>query len=59
MLRAASPRSRVDCNLLLHEEGSMETSEVHRGRLIDHIQLVVADLAASQTFYTAVLAALQ
>ena len=37
----------------------METSEVHRGRLIDHIQLVVADLAASQTFYTAVLTALQ
>jgi catechol 2,3-dioxygenase-like lactoylglutathione lyase family enzyme len=33
----------------------METSELHHGRLIDHIQLVVADLAASKTFYTAVL----
>ena len=32
----------------------METQELHRGRLIDHIQLVVRDLAASQTFYTAV-----
>ena len=32
----------------------METHELHRGRLIDHIQLVVADLAASQKFYTAV-----
>lgn len=32
----------------------METQEIHRGRLIDHIQLVVADLAASQRFYAAV-----
>lgn len=32
----------------------METQELHRGRLIDHIQLVVGDLAASQRFYQAV-----
>jgi catechol 2,3-dioxygenase-like lactoylglutathione lyase family enzyme len=32
----------------------METQELHRGRLIDHLQLVVHDLAASQRFYTAV-----
>jgi catechol 2,3-dioxygenase-like lactoylglutathione lyase family enzyme len=32
----------------------METQELHRGRLIDHIQLVVRDLGASQTFYSAV-----
>jgi catechol 2,3-dioxygenase-like lactoylglutathione lyase family enzyme len=32
----------------------METQELHRGRLIDHIQLVVRDLPASQAFYTAV-----
>lgn len=32
----------------------METQELHRGRLIDHIQLVVADLPASQKFYTAI-----
>lgn len=32
----------------------METQELHRGRLIDHIQLVVKDLSASQIFYTAV-----
>lgn len=32
----------------------METQELHRGRLIDHIQLVVADIAASKKFYTAV-----
>ena len=37
----------------------METQELHRGRLIDHIQLVVRDLAASRSFYTAVLEALQ
>lgn len=29
--------------------------ELHRGRLIDHIQLVVRDLAASRSFYEAVL----
>jgi catechol 2,3-dioxygenase-like lactoylglutathione lyase family enzyme len=32
----------------------METQELHRGRLIDHIQLVVRDLAAAQKFYTAI-----
>jgi lactoylglutathione lyase len=36
----------------------METQELHRGRLIDHVQLVVADLAASRRFYEAVLGAL-
>lgn len=33
----------------------METLQLHRGRLIDHIQLVVQDLAASRTFYETVL----
>ena len=32
----------------------MPTQEVHRGRLIDHIQLVVRDLPASQKFYSAI-----
>ena len=32
----------------------METQKLHRGRLIDHIQLVVKDLAASRAFYGAV-----
>jgi len=36
----------------------METQTLHRGRLIDHIQLVVKDLATSQLFYSATLAAL-
>lgn len=36
----------------------METNQLHRGRLIDHIQLVVRNLKASQDFYTAVLAVL-
>jgi len=36
----------------------METMELHRGRLIDHIQLVVRDLDASRRFYEAVLGAL-
>ncbi|TPN43452.1 MULTISPECIES: VOC family protein [unclassified Mesorhizobium] len=31
----------------------METQELHRGRLIDHIQLVVRDLPASRRFYEA------
>jgi catechol 2,3-dioxygenase-like lactoylglutathione lyase family enzyme len=32
----------------------MSAQELHRGRLIDHIQLVVKDLPTSQKFYTAV-----
>ena len=37
----------------------MDTQELHRGRLIDHVQLVVRDLPASQRFYTAVFEALK
>jgi catechol 2,3-dioxygenase-like lactoylglutathione lyase family enzyme len=37
----------------------METQELHRGRLIDHIQLVVRDLAASRRFYDAVFRVLE
>src|SRR5688500_16128493 len=37
----------------------METSELHRGRLIDHVQLVVRDLAASRRFYDAVFGVLE
>ena len=36
----------------------MKTQELHRGRLIDHIQLVVRDLSAAQRFYTAIFASL-
>jgi catechol 2,3-dioxygenase-like lactoylglutathione lyase family enzyme len=36
----------------------METQELHRGRLIDHIHLVVRDLAASRRFYESVFEAL-
>lgn len=32
--------------------------QLHRGRLIDHIQLVVRDLQASERFYTAVMSVL-
>ena len=32
----------------------METQELHRGRLIDHIQLVVRDLSVARRFYTAI-----
>ena len=32
----------------------METMHLHRGRLIDHLQLVVRDLPASRRFYVAV-----
>ncbi len=34
----------------------METNELFRGRLIDHLQLVVSDLERSRRFYEAVLA---
>ena len=33
----------------------MQINELHRGRLIDHLQLVVTDLARSKAFYRAVL----
>lgn len=36
----------------------METQVLHRGRLVDHIQLVVRDLAASRRFYDAVMSTL-
>jgi len=36
----------------------MPTNTLHRGRLVDHLHLVVRDLTASKTFYTAVLQAL-
>jgi lactoylglutathione lyase len=37
------------------EEGFMETSELHRGRLFDHLQLVVKDIDKSRRFYSAVM----
>jgi lactoylglutathione lyase len=36
----------------------METKQLHRGRLIDHLHLVVPDLARSKRFYAAVFEAL-
>ena len=36
----------------------METMQLHRGRLIDHVHLIARDLAATRRFYDAVLAAL-
>lgn len=36
----------------------METQELYRGRLIDHIQLVVRDISASRSFYEAILGVL-
>ena len=32
--------------------------QLHRGRLIDHLHLVVADIEASRRFYTAIFATL-
>jgi hypothetical protein len=34
--------------------GSLNAMELHRGRLIDHIQLVVEDIDASKRFYRAI-----
>jgi catechol 2,3-dioxygenase-like lactoylglutathione lyase family enzyme len=36
----------------------VETHELHRGRLIDHVHLVVQDIEASKRFYAAAFAAL-
>jgi catechol 2,3-dioxygenase-like lactoylglutathione lyase family enzyme len=46
---------RVEPSHGKQQECAMETQELHRGRLIDHLQLVVRDLGASQKFYAAVL----
>ena len=35
----------------------MEAQRLHRGRLIDHVHLIVRDLAASKRFYAAALGA--
>lgn len=37
----------------------MEVQEIHRGRLIDHLQLVVTDLEKSKRFYEAIFQALE
>lgn len=37
----------------------MTTQELYRGRLLDHLQLVVQDLPASKRFYTAVFQVLE
>lgn len=37
----------------------MEVQEIYRGRLIDHLQLVVSDLAKSKKFYQSIFAALK
>jgi catechol 2,3-dioxygenase-like lactoylglutathione lyase family enzyme len=42
------------CGEIAREENGMEAQELHRGRLIDHLQLVVRNLAAAQRFYTAI-----
>lgn len=36
----------------------METNELHRGRLIDHLQLIVPNLERSRRFYEAILGVL-
>jgi catechol 2,3-dioxygenase-like lactoylglutathione lyase family enzyme len=36
----------------------MQAQQLHRGRLIDHVQLIARDLAASRRFYDAALGAL-
>jgi catechol 2,3-dioxygenase-like lactoylglutathione lyase family enzyme len=49
-----APRGPVLASARTTEARYMETMELHRGRLIDHIQLVVKDIAASKRFYKAV-----
>lgn len=39
-------------------ERMMETNVIYRGRLIDHVQLVVKDLARSRIFYDSIFAVL-
>jgi catechol 2,3-dioxygenase-like lactoylglutathione lyase family enzyme len=48
---AADPLTAARIALTLRD---MESREIFRGRLIDHLQLVVRDLGASKRFYQAV-----
>ncbi len=52
------PYRSVACVGGLRYESDMETQKLYRGRLIDHLQLVVSDLERSKRFYRAVLGAL-
>jgi catechol 2,3-dioxygenase-like lactoylglutathione lyase family enzyme len=40
---------------MANREVLVATNQLHRGRLIDHLQLVVSDLDASKRFYSAIL----
>ena len=57
--RAAAGMQTIDDLSDKLQEQAMTAQELHRGRLIDHIQLVVGDIPASQRFYTAVMNALE
>ncbi|HYP78545.1 MAG TPA: VOC family protein [Polyangiaceae bacterium] len=46
--------------MLIERGGArMETQKLYRGRLIDHLQLVVRELSVSKRFYEAIFAALE
>jgi catechol 2,3-dioxygenase-like lactoylglutathione lyase family enzyme len=47
------------CRVSSNRRRIVQTQELHRGRLIDHLQLVVRDIAASRAFYTAVFEVLE
>ncbi|RWB94478.1 MAG: VOC family protein [Mesorhizobium sp.] len=56
--RSNVPKGRPPARWLRHSlanGGIVITQELHRGRLIDHIHLVVANLDASRRFYEAIL----
>jgi len=53
LFRDQSIRRTVRLSDPIRKEQPMEAQELHRGRLIDHLQLVVADLPASRRFYGA------
>ena len=57
---AAEAFGPSDCDCIgRNQEVAVEAQELYRGRLIDHLQLVVRDLVLSRRFYEAVLNALQ
>jgi catechol 2,3-dioxygenase-like lactoylglutathione lyase family enzyme len=52
MLQLIAARHRLAGS---QQEDRMEAQKLHRGRLIDHLQLVVADFPASRRLYSAIM----
>lgn len=56
---ASALDSSFDSPAMKPNSADMETNKLHRGRMIDHLQLVVKDVEKSYAFYQAIFSALE